>query len=392
MRDQLRRRYPSDAISSDLGGVKPAAAGKNGFSANTLRRLTGASIIVALLGVVSFQQVWADDTQNRILPVQTSTIPKNGDLNPYGVAFVPANFPSGGPLAPGDILVSNFNAKSNTQGTGKTIVSITPDGTQSLFFKGMTPPKLGLTTALGVLSSGFVIVGNLPTNKAGAPLQGSLIILDRHANVIRTLTNSTLLDGPWDLTISENGSMAQVFVSCVLNGTVTRIDLSTSGGNITVVDMVSIASGYTFGLNSSALVVGPTGLAYDPSVDLLYVASTADNEIFGVLSAGKATSANGPGTVVYKDNIHLHGPLGLALAPNGNLISAQGDAINADPAHQSELVEFTKTGTFVGQFAVDSTAGAAFGIAIQPAGPGVVDLAAVNDTLNALTVFELSSN
>jgi hypothetical protein len=151
MRDQLRRRYPSDAISSDLGGVEPAAAGKNGFSANTLRRLTGASFIVALLGVVSFQQVWADDTQNRILPVQTSTIPGNGDLNPYGVAFVPASFPSGGPLAPGDILVSNFNAKSNVQGTGKTIVSITPNGTQSLFFKGVTPPRLGLTTALGVL-------------------------------------------------------------------------------------------------------------------------------------------------------------------------------------------------------------------------------------------------
>jgi hypothetical protein len=347
---------------------------------------------VALLGVVSFHQVWADDTQNRIVPVQTSTIPANGDLNPYGVAFVPANFPSGGPLAPGDILVSNFNGKSNVQGTGKTIVSITPNGAQSLFFKGVTPPRLGLTTALGVLSSGFVIVGNLPTNKAGAPLQGSLIILDRHANVIKTLTSSTLLDGPWDLTISENGSMAQVFVSCVLNGTVTRIDLSTSGGTITIVDMVSIASGYKFGLNSSALVVGPTGLAYDASVDLLYVASTADNEIFGVLGAGKATSANGPGTVVYQDNTHLHGPLGLAIAPNGNLISAQGDAINADPAQQSEIVEFTKTGTFVGQFALDSTAGAAFGIAIQPAGTGAADLAAVNDTLNALTVFELSTN
>jgi hypothetical protein len=392
MRDQLRRRCPSDATSSDLGGVKPAAAGNDGFSASTLRRLTSASFIVALLGVVSFHQVWADDTQNRILPVQTSTVPGNGDLNPYGVAFVPANFPSGGPLAPGDVLVSNFNAKSNVQGTGRTIVSITPDGTQSVFFKGETPPRLGLTTALGVLSSGYVIVGNLPTDKTGAPLQGSLLILDSHANVVKTLTSSTLLDGPWDLTISDNGSTAQVFVSCVLNGTVTRIDLAISNFRITVVDMVSIASGYQFGLNSAALVVGPTGLAYDPTVDLLYVASTADNEIFGVLGAGKATSPNGPGTVVYQDNTHLHGPLGLAIAPNGNLLSSQGDAINADPAHQSEIVEFTKTGQFVGQFALDSTAGAAFGIAIQPAGTGAVDFAAVNDTLNALTVFDLSTN
>ena len=38
----------------------------------------------------------------------SSTIPANGDLNPYGVAFVPQNFPAGGQLAPGDVLISNF--------------------------------------------------------------------------------------------------------------------------------------------------------------------------------------------------------------------------------------------------------------------------------------------
>ena len=391
MRDQLRRRYLSGATLTDLGGVK--TAGHSGFLANTLRRSASASFIVTLLGFVSFNQVWADDTQNRLVPVQASTIPANGDLNPYGVAFVPANFPSGGLTAPGDVLVSNFNAKSNAQGTGTTIVNITPDGKQSLFFKGTAP--LGLTTALGVLSKGFVIVGNLPTDKSGAPLQGSLIILNKNGDVVKTLTSSSLLDGPWDLTIAENGEMARVFVSCVLNGTVTRIDLSTSGGKITIVDMVSIASGYMFGLNTAALVVGPTGLAYDASVDVLYVASTDDNEIFGVLGAGKAMSANGPGTVIYRDSAHLHGPLGLVLAPNGHLISSQGDAINpsTDPAQQSEIVEFTKTGTFVGQFSLDSGTGAAFGIAIQSVDTGTaVDLAAVNDATNALTVFELGRN
>ena len=58
----------------------------------------------------------------------SSTMPANGDVNPYGVAFVPEGFPSGGPLAPGDILVSNFNstASSNAQGTGTTIIKLTP--------------------------------------------------------------------------------------------------------------------------------------------------------------------------------------------------------------------------------------------------------------------------
>ena len=34
-----------------------------------------------------------------------STIPANGDSNPYGVAFVPENFVAGGLLNPGDVIV-----------------------------------------------------------------------------------------------------------------------------------------------------------------------------------------------------------------------------------------------------------------------------------------------
>src|SRR5579883_2800932 len=120
-------------------------------------------------------------------PTSVSTIPANGDLNPYGVAFVPNGFPGGGPLHPGDVLVSNFNASSNFQGTGTTIVKISPDGTQSLFFQG--PSGLGLTTALGVLKSGFVIVGSVPTTDGTSATvqQGSLLILDRTGKVVTTL-------------------------------------------------------------------------------------------------------------------------------------------------------------------------------------------------------------
>src|SRR5579864_3098920 len=107
-----------------------------------------------------------------------------GDQNPYGVAFVPPGFP-GGAAHPGDILVSNFNNAANFQGTGTTIVRITPHGEQSVFFQG--PAGLGLTTALGVLRSGFVVVGNLPTDSSGAALQGSLIILDSNGKVVTTL-------------------------------------------------------------------------------------------------------------------------------------------------------------------------------------------------------------
>ena len=114
-----------------------------------------------------------------------STVPANGDVNPYGVAFVPEGFREGGPLEPGDILVSNFNNNQNHQGTGSTIVRISRTGQLSVFFQG--PSGLGLTTALGVLRRGFVLVGNLPTmDGTSGTIQapGSLLVLDRFGNQV----------------------------------------------------------------------------------------------------------------------------------------------------------------------------------------------------------------
>ena len=54
-----------------------------------------------------------------------STVPGNGDVNPYGVAVVGR---SQGILHRGNVLVSNFNNKANLQGTGTTIVQVSPGG------------------------------------------------------------------------------------------------------------------------------------------------------------------------------------------------------------------------------------------------------------------------
>jgi len=281
----------------------------------------------------------------------------------------------------------------NQQGTGTTIVRISPSGSESVFFQGpSTPGALGLTTALGVLKSGFVIVGSVPAtyDSMGNLLsvgQGSLMILDKHGTVLTTLSNSKLLDGPWDLTINDSGDKADVFVSNVLNGVVTRIDLSIpNGGNPSVVSMTRIASGYLTRTDPAALVVGPTGLAYDPRKGLLYVASTGDNEIFSVSHAADRTTDAGMGKLVYKDDAHLRGPLGLVLAPNGNLIATNGDAVNGDPTQPSELVEFTPSGKFVSQFSIDPNQGAAFGLAVSDEN-GLVRFAAVEDGTNKVDIW-----
>jgi uncharacterized protein (TIGR03118 family) len=320
--------------------------------------------------------------------VQTfPTTPANGDGNPYGVAFVPQGYTGGGALAAGDLLVSNFNSSSGQQGTGTTIQLITPAGQISTFFQG--PSGLGLTTALGVLKSGFVIVGNLPTDAGGKPQQGSLLILDNSGHVVLNLSDNFFLNGPWDLAINDQGTTAQIFVSNVLDGTVTRINLSIPKGGTPLVDSATqIAAGYAHRTDPNALVVGPTGLAYNAATDTLYVASTGDNAIFAIRGAAHSTGGHTTGRMVVQDPVNLHGPLGLVLAPNGDFIVSNGDAQNPGGT-ANELVEYSAMGKFVGAFQVDpGTAGAAFGIALSTDN-GQIRFAAVDDNTNSVTVWTL---
>ena len=320
--------------------------------------------------------------------LSVSTVPPNGDVNPYGVAFVPHGFP-GGILAGGDILVSNFNNGGNSQGTGSTIVRISKSGGMSVFFQGPAT-GLGLSTALGVLRRGFVLVGNVPTTDGSCSTiqQGSLLVIDRNGNQVASLADRNTLNGPWDLTIHEEGNHAQVFVSDVLSGTVVRLDVSVSEqSGVQVKSATQIASGYLHRCDPAALVVGPTGLAYDAEDDVLYVASTGDNEIFAIANARKTNHDSGMGTLVYQDDAHLRGPLGLALAQNGHLLTTNGDAINTDPTHPSEMVEFTKNGKFVAQMPVDTGGiGGAFGLALKGS-DDEFQLAAVDDINNTLELW-----
>src|SRR5262249_55668856 len=144
---------------------------------------------------------------------------------------------------------------------------------------------------------------------------------------------------------------------------------------------------YTHRGDPAAFLLGPTGLVYDPRHDVLYVASTADNAIFAVPHAGSTLQDQGRGAVAYFDKAHLHGPLGLTLATDGNLITANGDAVNPDPNHNSTLVEFTKKGKFVGQFQLNPMAGGAFGVTVS--GGPVHHLAAVNDINNTVEIWRV---
>jgi hypothetical protein len=185
----------------------------------TVKPVLCLSLLGAAIALFQFQQVKADDDEKaaRFIPsvIVSSAVPANGDGNPYGMAFVPHRFPQGGPLKPGDLLALNFNDSTPIQGAGTTIIKFTPvngqvvaSGSASVFFQG--PKGLGLTTALGVLRRGFVVVGSVPTTMGTfATIQpGSLLVLDRNANIVLTLTKKELLDSPWDLTVHDGGDVA----------------------------------------------------------------------------------------------------------------------------------------------------------------------------------------
>ena len=174
----------------------------------------------------------------------------------------------------------------------------------------------------------------------------------------------------------------------MLSGTVSRLDLAVGPSNVTVLHMTEIAMGYAHQPNAAALVLGPTGLAYDKAADILYVASTADNEIFAVPHAGTAASLMLKGTPIFVDP-HLRGPLALTFAPNVDLLTANGDAVNSDPTHPSEIVEFTKSGEFVRELNVDAGQGGAFGIATVLSGHLPFNFAAVDDVSNTVSVYSL---
>ena len=328
--------------------------------------------------------------------IVSSTVPQNRDVNPYGVAVVQRTT---GLLTAGHILASNFNDHRNLQGTGTTIVDIAPNGTLSLFARikaaqlpGPCPGGVGLTTALVVLRSGWVIVGSLPTKDgtAATAQAGCLIVLDSSGNVVETLSGSPI-NGPWDMTAVEGDGSAALFVTNVLNGTVAangsvvnqatvvRILLQVDKDELPRVRATAVvASGFGAKTDPAALVIGPTGVGFT-SGGTLYVADTVANRIAAISSALTRTTDAGTGTTISVGGA-LNGPLGLAIAPNGNILTTN--------SNDGNLVETTPTGSQVAvKMNIDTSlqgAGTLFGLAIAPGGTGVYFVDDGNNTLDLL--------
>jgi hypothetical protein len=330
------------------------------------------------------------------LSTVASTVPANGDVNPYGTVVIAR---SHGKLRAGNVLVSNFNNKANDQGTGTTLVQVSPTGHRSLFARisgalpGACPGGIGLSTALAVLQDGWVVVGSVPSanGSAATARAGCLVVLDNAGKVRETFSGHGI-DGPWDATAVTDGDQAALFVTNVLNGTVAahgkvvhrgtvlRLWLRVSGSRLPRLESVTrIASGLAEQTSAAAFVLGPTGVGLGRH-DTLYVADTRGNRVTAIPAALTRGSNAGTGHVLTRGGA-LSAPLGLAIAPGGDVLTVNGN--------NGRIVETTPGGAQIATRLLDSSgspkgAGALFGLAVAPLGRG---LYYVDDAANTLRLL-----
>jgi hypothetical protein len=360
-----------------------------------MRPITHSIVLAATLA----SMVRAGEPQNFLETIRrhktlASTVADNGDLNPYAIIVAPA---SAGKIQKGDVLVDNCNKVSNLQGTGTTIVDYSPVTKKITLIAELpqhlpqSPGGVGLTTAMTMLKSGWIIVGSTPSTDGTTRTKGdgALLVLDANGQFVASWTG-TNINGPWgNIASIDNGTTATLFVSMagfdvpgpsvrdpktgypvtVNKATVLRIDLSIPDGKPPVItSQTVIGDGFSERASKDSFLVGPTGLALGPD-NTLFVSDGVANQIVAIPDAVTRTTSAGTGRMVTKDGL-LRRPLALVIAPNGHLLvcnALNGQVVEVDTVTGKQLcaqwVDADQAQTPPGN-------GDLFGIALTPDGKG----------------------
>lgn len=337
----------------------------------------------------------------------TSTVPGNGDLNPYAVVVAPV---SAGAIEKDDVLVDNFNNISNLQGTGTTIMRYRPSTKEMKLFAQVSqklkdcPGGVGLSTAMTMLKSGWVIVGSTPSTDGTTATKGDgcLLVFDANGKHAATWTGATI-NGPWgNMVTVDHGDRATLFISMagfglkgpnevdpetkypyvIHQATVLRLEISIPQGKAPVLESQTvIGDGFSQRADRDNFLFGPTGLALGAD-DTLYVTDGLDNEITAIPEASTRTQSAGKGRLVTKEGL-LAWPLAMMLTPQGHLVvnnGKNGQAVEVDPVDGKQIYAHWLN---TDQAQSPPGNGNLFGLALAPDGKSFYY---VEDDINSLRV------
>lgn len=391
----IKDRFDGPAVHSgpETGGPVKCRQGRGARLAFGIVALAcGATLVSANAAHAESAAGFLETVKHHV--TLTSTVTDNGDQNPYAVVVAPV---SAGAIQKDDVLIDNFNNLSNLQGLGTTIVDYNPASKKTKLFAALPrhmpqcPGGVGLTTAMTMLKTGWVIVGSTPSEDGTTRTKGDgcLIVLDPNGKVVEVWSGPDI-NGPWgNMAVSDNGTAVTLFVSMagfdvpgpqvrdpvtgfpitVAKATVLRIELSVPEGQKPVVTARTVvANGFGQRADKSAFLIGPTGLVLG-SDGTLYVSDALGNRIVAVSDAMNRTSSAGMGREVTRDGL-LQRPLTLVMAPNGHLLAVNGrngQVVEIDPIAGKQIyaqwIDANQAQSPPGN-------GDLFGLAMRPDGKG----------------------
>ncbi|MGA8575688.1 MAG: hypothetical protein WB609_08415 [Candidatus Cybelea sp.] len=280
--------------------------------------------------------------------------PINGAQNPYGLAIAPL---TAGKLTKGDLVVCNFNAKSNVQGTGESIVALHPVPNSSPIhvssiksLKGCDSLSLDLDDTIWAAS---MVANDNP-------------VIDPSGKLIANISGKPF-NQPWGQILARQKSKSAFYATNAGTGTIVRINL----GSKFTYDL--IATGFPVNHGKPGTALAPSGLAYDAKIDTLYFADGMNNTIVafknvskipshGIKAGGNGMKFSGPSAAdarVVFSGTPLNGPISTALLFNGNLVVGN----TLDPDGKNLLIEISAAGKLLDVRNVDKgPAGSLFGI------------------------------
>jgi sugar lactone lactonase YvrE len=281
--------------------------------------------------------------------------PTNGAQNPYGLTVAPI---TSGTFTKGDLVVCNFNAKSNVQGTGKSIVALHPI------------PKskpLHISSDKTLLGCDALALDDGDTIWAAAMVANDNPVLDPTGKLITNISGKPF-DQPWGQIYAETKTGSPAFYATNAGtGTVVRINL----GSKFTYDV--IGKGFPVNHGKPGTALAPSGLAYDANVDTLYFVDGQNNTIVafkdvtdipkgGIKATDNGMKFTGPSAgdarIVFA-GAPLNGPISTALLPNGNLVVGN----TLDPNGKNLMIEVSSAGKLLDVRNVDKGAsGTLFGM------------------------------